>query len=144
MARTFFTQRFEEPALALLRIVAGGMLMQHGAQKLFGVLGGFGGTPGARAALVSQMGLAGVIEFFVALLVLVGLFTRPAAFLTSGMMAAAYFTAHAPNGFFPLVNQGELAALYCFVFLYLSARGGGKYSVDAILESRAAVRRTRI
>ncbi|MBB4636429.1 DoxX family protein [Longimicrobium terrae] len=144
MARTFFMQRFEEPALALLRIVAGGMLMQHGAQKLFGVLGGFGGTPGARAELASQMGLAGVIEFFVALLVLLGLFTRPAAFLTSGMMAAAYFMAHAPNGFFPLVNQGELAALYCFVFLYLSARGGGKFSVDAMLESRAAVRRTRI
>lgn len=144
MARTFFMQRFEEPALALLRIVAGGMLMQHGAQKLFGALGGFGGTPGARAELVSQMGLAGVIEFFVALLVLLGLFTRPAAFLTSGMMAAAYFMAHAPNGFFPLVNQGELAALYCFVFLYLSARGGGKFSLDAMLESRAAVRRTRI
>ncbi|HEX8391521.1 MAG TPA: DoxX family protein [Longimicrobium sp.] len=144
MARTFFMQRFEEPALALLRIVAGGMLMQHGAQKLFGLLGGFGGTPGARAPLVSQMGLGGVIEFFVALLVVLGLFTRPAAFLCSGMMAAAYFMAHAPGGFWPVLNKGELAALYCFVFLYFSARGGGKYSLDALMDGRAAVRRTRI
>jgi putative oxidoreductase len=144
MAREFFMRRFEEPALALLRVVAGGMLMQHGAQKFWGALGGFGGQPGATAPLLSQMGLGGIIEFWVALLVVVGLFTRPAAFLVAGMMAVAYFQVHAPNGFWPLLNKGELAALYCFVFLYLSARGGGLFSLDAWRDSRRAVRRSRI
>jgi putative oxidoreductase len=75
---------------------------------------------------------AGILEFFGGLLLLVGLFTRPVAFILSGMMAVAYFMAHAPDGFWPLLNRGELAALYCFVFLYLSAAGGGPWSLDAL------------
>lgn len=130
--RMFFMSRFEEVTLALLRVVAGLMLAQHGAQKLFGVLGGFGGTPGAKAEIASMMGLAGVLELFGGILLAVGIFTRPVAFVLSGLMAAAYFMAHMPQGFWPLLNQGELAALYCFVFLYLSSRGGGRYSVDGM------------
>jgi len=141
--RRFFMHRFEEAALALLRVVSGLMLMQHGAQKLFGELGGWRGTPGATAPLLSQSGLAGMLEMFVAPLLVAGLFTRPVAFLFSGMLAMAYFQSHAPDGFWPIVNRGELAALYCFVFFYLSARGGGKYSVDAWRERRHNVRNLR-
>jgi putative oxidoreductase len=114
--------------LSVLRIVAGLLLMQHGAQKLFGF------PPGAQGSqtppLMSMLGFAGVLEFFGGLLLLIGLFTRSAAFILSGLMAVAYFMAHAPQGFWPLLNRGELAALYCFVFLYLSVAGGGSWSVD--------------
>ena len=144
----FFMSRFEDAVLALLRVAAGVMFMQHGAQKLFGVLGGFGGTPGATAPLASMMGLAGILEFFGGLLIVFGLFTRPVAFILAGQMAAAYFMAHLPNGFWPIQNQGEPAALYCFLFLYLSARGGGRYSVDAAIGHRhgaaPTVERSRI
>jgi putative oxidoreductase len=132
MKKPFFMARYEEITLALLRLFAGLLFWEHGAQKLLGALGGFGGTPGARAPLASQMGVAGLLEFFGGLLLALGLFTRPVAFVLAGMMAVAYFQAHAPNGFWPLLNKGELAVLYCFVFLYLSARGGGRYSVDAL------------
>lgn len=138
--RTFFMSRFEEVTLALLRFVTGLMFWQHGAQKLLGMFGGFGGTPGAKAPIASMMGFAGLLEFVGGILIAIGLFTRPTAFVLSGMMAAAYFMAHAPNGFWPVVNQGELAALYCFVFLYLSSRGGGRYSVDGMREGDAATR----
>jgi putative oxidoreductase len=135
MARTFFMARFEESILALLRLVAALMLMQHGVQKLFGVL-----VPPDRPAqpleLLSQRGLAGVLEVFGGALLAIGLFTRPVAFVLSGLMAFAYFLSHAPDGFWPILNRGELAALYCFVFLYFSARGGGPYSVDALLQRR--------
>lgn len=112
---------------ALLRIVSGLLFAQHGAQKLFGVLG----SPG-QAELFSQMGLAGVIEFVGGLAIALGLFTSLIAFICSGEMAAAYFLAHAPRGFWPATNGGELAALYCFTFLYFAATGAGKWSVDAI------------
>jgi putative oxidoreductase len=128
----FFMHRFEEVTLALLRVMAGLMFMQHGAQKLFGALGG-AGPEGGSVPLVSMMGLAGVLEFFGGLLVAFGLFTRPVAFVLAGQMAAAYFMAHAPQGFWPILNRGELAALYCFVFLYFSARGPGRYSLDAMI-----------
>ena len=132
----FFMSRFEEAVLALLRVAAGVMFMQHGAQKLFGVFRGFGGTPGATAPLASMMGVAGILEFFRGLLIVFGLFTRPVAFILAGQMAVAYFMVHLPNNFWPILNQGELAALYCFVFLYFSARGGGRYSVDAAVGHR--------
>lgn len=135
MARTFFMARFEESILALLRLVAGLMLMQHGVQKLFGLL-----VPPDRPAqpleLLSQRGLAGVLEVLGGALLAIGLFTRPVAFVLSGLMAFAYFLSHVPDGFWPILNRGELAALYCFVFLYFSARGGGAYSVDALLDRR--------
>ncbi len=111
---------------ALLRIVAGLAFAQHGAQKLFGLLGG------TAVELTSQMGLAGVIEFVGGFLIAIGLFTSPVAFLASGEMAVAYFQAHAPRGFWPIQNGGELAVLYCFIFLYFAAVGSGKLSIDSI------------
>ena len=111
---------------ALLRIVAGLAFAQHGAQKLFGLLGG------TAVELASQRGVAGVIEFVGGLMIAVGLFTSPVAFLASGEMAVAYFQSHAPRGFWPIQNGGELAVLYCFIFLYFSAVGSGKLSIDSI------------
>jgi len=111
---------------ALLRIAAGLAFAQHGAQKLFGVLGG------TAVELTSQRGLAGVIEFVGGLLIAIGLFTSPIAFLASGQMAVAYFQAHVPRGFWPIQNGGELAVLYCFIFLYFAAVGSGKLSIDSI------------
>jgi putative oxidoreductase len=105
--------------------------MQHGAQKLFGMFGGFGGTPGASAPLVSQMGLAGMLEFFGGLLIVFGLFTRPLAFLLAGQMVWAFFQAHFPQGGVPMQNGGELPLLYALVLLYLFGNGPGPYSVDS-------------
>lgn len=118
-------------ALNLLRIMSGLLFMQHGAQKLFGFFGGMG-EPGQTAALFSLMGLAGVLEFFGGLAVALGLFTRQVAFVLSGQMAVAYFMAHAPGGFWPIVNHGDLAVLYCFVFFYLAWVGGGEFSIDGL------------
>jgi putative oxidoreductase len=116
--------RFTDVAYALMRIAAGLLFAQHGAQKLFGVLGG-----------TQQLGnplllVAGVVELVGGLLIAIGLFASIAAFVASGQMAVAYFTAHAPRGFWPVENKGELAALYCFVFLFVASRGAGKWSVD--------------
>jgi putative oxidoreductase len=110
----------------LLRIAAGLAFAEHGAQKLFGLLGG------RAAPLMSQFGLAGIIEFVGGILIALGLFTSPVAFIASGEMAVAYFQSHFPRGFWPIQNGGELAVLYCFIFLYLSAVGSGKLSLDAI------------
>ena len=111
----------------LLRVMAGLSFAQHGAQKLFGLLG-------ARKAVdpFSQMGFAGIIEFVGGIMVALGLYTTPVAFLASGEMAYAYFTAHASRGFWPIQNGGEPALLYCFVFLYLSVIGSGKLSLDSV------------
>jgi len=115
--------------LGILRIVIGFLFLQHGMAKLFGIphIAMFDGLH-----LVSLLGLAGILELAGGLLILVGLFTRPTAFILSGEMAVAYFMAHAPNGFLPILNQGELAVVYCFVFLYFSFAGGGNYSLDAM------------
>lgn len=113
--------------LSVLRIIAAFLFMAHGSQKLFGFPAS---QPTSTAELLSLHGLAGVLEFFGGLLLLLGLFTRPVAFLLSGQMAVAYFMAHAGSGFWPILNRGELAALYSFVFLYLSAAGGGAWSLD--------------
>jgi putative oxidoreductase len=137
MARDRRWQNGEELLYAAVRVIAAFVYLQHGAQKLFGVLGGFGGHPGGTAPLGSLMGLAGVIEFFGGLLILVGLATRVAAFIASGEMAVAYFMAHAPHGFlWTLLNHGELPALFAFLFLYIAARGGGRYSLDAVPRRR--------
>ena len=116
--------RFSPQCYALMRIAAGVLFAFHGAQKLFGVLGG------QHMALASQMGLAGVIEFFGGLLVAVGFLTGTAAFVASAEMAYAYFTAHFPRGPVPIRNAGELAVLYCFVFLYIASRGAGIWGID--------------
>lgn len=113
---------------ALMRLVVGAAFAQHGAQKLFGLFGGMDGA-GASVQLVSLMGVAGVIELGGGLLVAVGLFTRVAALLCSGLMAAAYFMAHAGRGFWPIENGGELAVVFCFVFLYIAFRGRGALSL---------------
>jgi putative oxidoreductase len=119
--------------LSLLRIVSSLLFMQHGTQKLFGFPGG---EPPANLNLLSQMGAAGTLETFGGALLALGFFTRPVAFILSGQMAVAYFVAHAPMGFWPILNRGELAVLYCFLFLYFSAVGGGPWSVDAMRKGR--------
>jgi putative oxidoreductase len=123
--------RYSEAIFAALRVVAGVMFACHGAQKLLGAFGG------QKVPIASLMGLAGVIELVGGLLIAIGLFASWAAFLASGQMAAAYFMAHAPQGSLPLVNKGELAVLYCFLFLYIAARGAGPYSLDAGRRSSA-------
>ena len=115
--------------LSVLRIVAAFLFMIHGTQKLLG----FPVPRDSPTTLMSLSGIAGLMELVGGALLLVGLFTRPVAFLLSGLMAFAYFIAHAPAGFWPILNRGELAALYAFVFLYLSAAGGGPWSVDRLL-----------
>ncbi len=119
-----------------LRIVAGFLFTLHGAQKLFGALGG-----NQVENLMSRMGIAGILEFVGGLLIMAGLFTRPAAFLVAGQMAVAYFWVHAPQGFWPVGrgdagNGGELAAFYCFAWLFFWAHGAGKYSIDGWLACR--------
>jgi putative oxidoreductase len=118
--------------LSLLRIVSAFLFMQHGGQKLLG----FPAPQRHTFDLLSLSGVAGVLELFGGALLLVGLFTRPVAFLLSGLMAFAYFIAHAPRNFWPLINHGELAALFCFVFLYIAFAGGGDWSVDRLLARR--------
>ena len=122
---------------SVLRIIVGFLLMQHGAMKLFGFLAKdpkMGPYP-----LASMMGFAGILEFFGGLLFLIGLFTRPVAFILSGFMAVAYFMAHAPNGFWPVQNMGELAVLYCFVFLFFAVAGGGEWAVDRLIHRGRSV-----
>jgi putative oxidoreductase len=125
-----FLGKFSPHIYSIMRFVVGLLFACHGAQKLFGLLGGFGGQPGATAPLFSLMGLAGIIEFFGGLLIAAGFLTGWVAFICSGWMAVAYFVAHAPRGFFPILNRGELAAMYSFLFLYIASRGGGVWSVD--------------
>ena len=127
-----FLEAWQPRVLSVMRIVTAFLFMQHGGQKLLG----FPGPPRAPFELFSLIGLAGILELFGGLLILVGLFTRPTAFLLSGFMAVAYFMVHAPRGFWTLLNAGELAVMYCFVFLYLSVAGGGEWSVDRILSTR--------
>ena len=146
-----FFARWSPRLLSVLRIIAAFMLIQHGAQKLFG----FPTPPpppqqqqqqAAQQTAQQQqpppaqkpgglpplMMVAGVLEFFGGILFLFGLFTRPVAFLLSGELAVAYFMAHAPRGFWPLLNQGELAALYSFLFLYFAVAGGGEWSIERL------------
>ena len=128
-------QQFQPYAHALLRIVAGFAFLQHGVQKLFGLLGGVNGH-GATVPLASLYGAAGVIELVGGVLILLGLFTRPAAIISSGEMAAAYFMAHFPRSFWTSQNQGEPAVLNCFIFLYFAAAGAGIWSIDSLMQSK--------
>jgi putative oxidoreductase len=132
-----FFSRWAPRVLSILRIIAGFLLMQHGLQKLFGVLmpPAPAGAPQEHGTfqLLSLMGVAGILESGGGLLLLLGLFTRTVAFILSGMMAVAYFTVHAPGGFWPILNRGELAVIYCFVYLYFAVAGGGEWSLDRLL-----------
>jgi putative oxidoreductase len=114
---------------AVLRIVVGFLFVCHGAQKLFGVLGGLGPS-GESAPILSLMGFAGLIEFFGGVLIMVGWLTGYVAFIASGEMAAAYFMGHFPDGFWPILNNGELPVLFCFIFLYFASKGAGVWSID--------------
>ena len=119
--------------LSVLRIVSGLLVMQHGTAKILK----FPFVPKiSEGPLMSMGGIAGMFELVGGILLVIGLFTRPAAFILSGVMAVAYFMAHAGRSFFPILNGGELAVLYCFVFLYLAAAGGGPWSADAMVRRR--------
>jgi putative oxidoreductase len=119
--------------LGVLRIVAAILFIEHGTQKLFG----FPPTERPMPELFTLMWFAGVLEVFGGLLLLVGLLTRPVAFILSGQMAFAYWMAHAPQSPYPAINGGDAAILFCFLFLYLAAAGPGSYSVDGAREGRA-------
>lgn len=114
--------------LSIVRIMSGLLFLQHGTAKLLAFPAG--AVP-PNFTLMSMPGYAGMIEFVCGILLIIGLFSRLAAFVASGMTAVAYFMIHAPMGFFPILNRGELAVLYCFVFLYIAAAGPGPWSVDA-------------
>ena len=124
--------RVEPFARSIMRAVIGFTFSCHGSAKLFGILGGMNGH-GAAAGVFTLLWAAGVIETIGGILIVVGLFTRAVAFVLSGEMAVAYFTVHAPRGHFPIQNGGELAVLYCFVFLYLIFAGAGSLSLDRAL-----------
>lgn len=125
----------EPYARSVLRLVVGFTFSEHGLQKLVGLFGGMGGG-GARAHPFSLLWAAGCLEAGGGLLILLGLFTTPVAFILCGEMAVAYFRAHFPRGFFPIRNGGELAVLYCFIFLYLMLAGPGPLSLDRILRKK--------
>jgi putative oxidoreductase len=124
----------------LLRVVAGLLFFQAGAMKVLGWFGGMPGQPGSTAPLLTQIGIGGLLEFVGGLAIMLGLLTRPVAFILSGEMAVAYWQFHAPNGRWPIQNHGEPAVLFCFIFLYMAAQGAGDWSVDAVIRrSRTGV-----
>ena len=125
-------RRFADIAYSLMRLVVGFLFTCHGAQKLFGVLGG-------KQELHNPQTLAaGIIEFGAGIAVALGIFSAVAAFIASGEMAVAYFKAHATHGFWPIMNHGELAVLYCFIFLYISTQGDRGFSVRGAFQNRTA------
>jgi putative oxidoreductase len=128
-----FMASWRPQLLSILRIMAGLLMLQYGMGKLlkFPVVPLF-----AKVELFSLYGLAGTLELVLGALVVIGLFTRFAAFILSGEMAVAYFMGHAPRGFYPILNGGDLAIIFCFVFLYLSAAGPGPWSVDSAMRNR--------
>jgi putative oxidoreductase len=119
-----FLSGLEPYAFAALRVVAGFLYLCHGAQKLFGAFGG------PQMIHVPLMLAAGIIEFGAGILIILGLFTRLAAFIASGEMAVAYFMQHAKHGFWPIQNKGELAVTFCFLFLFIACHGAGKFGID--------------
>ena len=124
-------------ARSLFRAVAGFTFSLHGMQKLLGLFGGLNGK-GATVPFASLLGFAGGLELIGGLLLILGLFTSPVAFILCGEMAVAYFKAHFPHGFLPLLNHGELAVLYCFIFLYLCVAGAGPLSLDSLIRKKSS------
>ena len=122
--------RWQGEVRSILRIVAGILFASHGAQKL---LGWFGGLGGHTARVGSEFWVAGLIETVGGALIILGLFTRPVAFILCGEMAVAYFKSHFPRGFWPIRNGGELAVLFCFLFLYFFVAGPGPISLDRLM-----------
>ena len=123
-----FLKPYSDQLLSVLRIMSGLLFLQHGTTKYLS----FPLTKMSGASPMTMSGAAGLIELVGGVLLVLGLFTRPVAFILSGTMAVAYFYAHHPRGFFPIINMGELAVLYCFAFLYIAAAGGGAWSIDRI------------
>ena len=120
--------RFSDPVYCIMRVVVGLLFACHGGQKILGY------PPAAKAMQLDTLGtVGGYIELICGFLIALGLFTRIAAFLASGMMAVAYFKVHASGGFFPIINRGEAAVLYCFVFLYMFFYGSGRFALDALI-----------
>ena len=126
-----FLGKYSSCLYSTLRIIAGLMFALHGSQKLFAWPGGNAAMP-----LASLMGVAGLVELIGGLMIAFGFLTSYAAFIASGQMAVAYFKAHAPQGTLPLLNRGELAVLYCFLFLYIAAQGSGAWSLDAMIRRK--------
>lgn len=133
-------ERARQVTLFLLRVVAGLLFLQAGGMKLFDWFGGIPAQFGGHPKLLSQAWIGGVLEFYGGVAILLGLFTRPVAFILSGEMAVAYFQFHQPQGFWPIQNHGEPAVLLCFIFLFLAAHGAGEWSVDALIRRKRARR----
>ena len=129
-------ERAKHIAVFLLRVVAGLLFLQAGGMKMFDWFGGVPAQFGGHPAFMSQIWIGGVLEFYGGAAILLGLFTRPVAFVLSGEMAVAYFQFHQPQGFWPIQNHGEPAVLLCFIFLFFAAHGAGDWSIDAILRRR--------
>ncbi|MEW5700864.1 MAG: DoxX family protein [Candidatus Zixiibacteriota bacterium] len=125
----------------LLRLVSGLLFFQAGSVKTLGWFGGMPGQAGSTAPFFSQIGIGGLLEFIGGIAIMLGLFTRPVAFVLSGEMAVAYWQFHAPNGTWPVTNNGVPAVLFCFIFLYMAAQGGGDWSLDALIKRRRAAQR---
>ena len=123
--------KYGKVAHGVMRIVVGFLFMTHGGQKLFAWFGA-----DQSVELMSRSGVAGELEFFGGIMIMLGLFTRPVAFILSGQMAVAYFWIHLQQGFWPWANRGELATIYSFVFLFLAVAGGGSFSVDNVMDKR--------
>jgi putative oxidoreductase len=137
MNSTGFAAPWAPRLLSVLRIMAGLLFLEHGTSKLLG-FPPMSASPGAPPfELFSMVGFSGVLELVGGVLLAVGLFTRVTAFILSGEMAVAYFMVHLPNGFLPMINKGEIAVLYCFVFLYFSVAGGGPWSLDQLRRREA-------
>ncbi len=128
--------RARQAAFFLLRVAAGLLLLQAGGMKLFDWFGGVPAQSGGHPAFMSQLWIGGALEFYGGLMILLGLFARPVAFILSGEMAVAYFQFHQPQGFWPIQNHGEPAVLFCFIFLFFAAYGGGDWSVDALIRRK--------
>ena len=128
--------RAKQVTYFLLRVVSGLLFLQAGGVKVFDWFGGVPVQFGGHPALMSQVGIGGVLEFYGGAAILLGLFTRPVAFILSGEMAVAYFQFHQPKGFWPVQNHGEPAVLLCFIFLFFAAHGAGQWSLDALLRRK--------
>lgn len=137
MSARKYMKRASDLTYFLLTWVVGLLFVQTGGLILFGWFGGMPG--GEKVRLLSQTGIGGVLEFFGGILILLGLFMRPVAFILSGMMAVAYWQFHFPNGNWPVQNGGVPAVLFCFVFLYMAAKGAGEWSLDALIRRKRSV-----
>ena len=129
-------ERARQVTVVLLRVVSGLLFLQAGGMKIFDWFGGVPAQFGGHPPFLSQIWIGGVLEFYGGMAILVGLFTQPVAFILSGEMAVAYFQFHQPSGFWPVQNHGEPAVLFCFIFLYIAAHGGGDWSLDALLRRK--------